>query len=201
MKDGEQADGKYTIFFYSEDEAANKNSNESNEGSLLIQGVEETYSGKVEFVLDNKAPVINILGLDKTTIIKPNKLVQINITDNVPTTIEVYIDNVLVDTVEIREGQPISSDWIFYDEAGDRYMLNMSAKADRQTLRVVAIDAAGNEFEQVIEGIMLNSSLFRQYINSTPAILISIFIVFALGLGIYVLVNKRKKKEEEDAQN
>ena len=201
VKDGEQADGKYTIFFYSEDEAANKNSNESNEGSLLIQGVEETYSGKVEFVLDNKAPVINILGLDKTTIIKPNKLVQINITDNVPTTIEVYIDNVLVDTVEIREGQPISSDWIFYDEAGDRYMLNMSAKADRQTLRVVAIDAAGNEFEQVIEGIMLNSSLFRQYINSTPAILISIFIVFALGLGIYVLVNKRKKKEEEDAQN
>ena len=194
-KDGELVDGEYAIYFYSEDEAGNRNSNETN------VDVEGDYSGKISFVLDHQLPIVTILGIEENErSFDTNRRVEINVSDNTPTILEIYINDELVERVEVSDGMDVSSDWFYYDETTNSYYLNISGKEIMQDLKVVVTDAAGNKFEQEINRLMLTDDVFAQYINSVPAILISIVMLIALIILILLLLKKRKKKEQTPVQ-
>ena len=194
-KDGELVDGEYAIYFYSEDEAGNRNSNETN------VDVEGDYSGKISFVLDHQLPIVTILGIEENErSFDTNRRVEINVSDNTPTVLDIYINDELVERVVVSDGMDVSSDWFYYDETTNSYYLNISGKEVMQDLKVVVTDAAGNKFEQEINRLMLTDDVFAQYINSVPAILISIVMLIALIILILLLLQKRKKKEQTPVQ-
>lgn len=199
-KNDEPVDGDYSIYFYSEDDAANKNTNESNEGSELVMGADGTYSGKISFTLDHKAPIVTIIGVEAgESYVEEYRTVEINVSDNTPFSIEVYVNDVLVEVVDTTAGKELSSDWIYYDASTGSYMLNLSQKDDRQSLRVVVVDAAGNELVSNVDEIMLTKDLVAQYVNSPVAIITS--IVIGLGLIILIILLLKKRKEKDDNGN
>ena len=195
---GTLVDGEYTMFFYSEDEAGNRNSSETNVDSLLQKEKDGNYSGKINFVLDHQKPVITILGIKNgKPYYEANRKVEINVSDNTPTVIEIYVNDKLVERVELSDGKPVESDWFYQDENDGNYYLNLSGKKQRQNVKVVIEDAAGNISESVISDVMLTDDLFAQYINSTPALLITLVLLVILVVLIMVLVKKRKKEPQE----
>lgn len=198
LKDGELVDGNYAIFFYSEDEAGNQNSNETNADALLQMDANGTYSGKISFVLDHQPPVVTILGVESgEASFDTNRQVEINISDNTPAAIEIYINGELVERIELGQDRDISSDWFYYDEASGSYYLNIAGKKVPQDLKVVVTDAAGNQIEHEVNRLMLTDDLVAQYLNSVPAIMISIVLLIVLVILIIVLAKKRKKDSEK----
>lgn len=197
---GELVDGEYTILFYSEDDAANKNTNERNEGSSLTLGSDGSYNGKIVFTLDHKAPVVTILGISNgQNIFEKNQSVEINIADNTTVFVEVYINDQKVEEVKVDVGQPVDSDWLYYDAATGTYKMNMSEKHVPQNISIVVKDAAGNQITEERTDIMLTENLWYQYINSTPAKIATVVIALALFMLIMILIKKRKQKKEAEA--
>lgn len=195
----ELVDGEYTIFFYSEDEAGNKNTNESNEGSALLQNPDGEYSGKITFTLDHMSPVVTILNIEEGgQYVEANRNVEINVSDNTPVSIAVYINDVLVEFVESADGQPLTSDWLTYDPQTGNYVLNMSEKDEVQNVRVVVTDAAGNVYEQTVGDITLTENLWIQFINNQALVIGSIVGLIGLIILIILLLKKRKKEEDEN---
>ena len=198
--DGELVDGEYTILFYSEDDAANKNTNERNEGSSLTLGSDGSYNGKIVFTLDHKAPVVTILGISNgQNIFEKNQTVEINIADNTTVFVDVYINDQKVEEVKVDVGQPVDSDWLYYDAATGTYKMNMSEKHVPQNISIVVKDAAGNKITEERTDIMLTENLWYQYINSTPAKIATVVIALALFMLIMILIKKRKQKKEAEA--
>ena len=196
----ELVDGDYTIFFYSEDEAGNKNTNESNQGSALQLGADGTYSGKVSFTLDHKAPVVTVLNIEEGgQYVEANKSVEINVADNTPVSIAVYINDLLVEYVESAEGQPLTSDWLTYDPITGNYLLNMCEKDEVQNVRVVVTDAAGNVTEKIVGDITLTENLWIQFINNEVLLIGSAVGGVGIILLIILLLRKRKKNAEAAA--
>jgi len=195
----ELVDGEYTIFFYSEDEAGNKNTNESNVGSALLQNPDGEYSGKITFTLDHMSPVVTILNIEEGgQYVEANRNVEINVSDNTPVSIAVYINDVLVEFVESADGQPLTSDWLTYDPLTGNYVLNMSEKDEVQNVRVVVTDAAGNVYEQTVGDITLTENLWIQFINNQALVIGSIVGLIGLIILIILLLKKRKKEEDEN---
>lgn len=193
----ELIDGEYTVFFYSEDKAGNKNSNENNHGPNLKLGADGTYSGKVNFTLDHQKPVVTILGIeDGQSIWEASHSVEINTSDASPVGIAVYINDVLVEYFEDVTDLQLNSDWLTYDAATGSYKLNMSEKKTAQNVKVVVTDAAGNDEVLEVKDVVLTESLWYQYINSLPAMLISGVLGLALIILIIVLMKKRKNNAE-----
>lgn len=200
LNNDELVDGEYTIFFYSEDEAGNKNTNETNLGSTLMQDIDGEYSGKITFVLDHQDPVVTILNIEEGgQYVEENREVEINISDNSPVSIAVYINDLLVEFVEVADGQPINSDWLTYDPISGNYILNMSAKDEPQNVRVVVTDAAGNVFEQTVGDITLTENLWVQFINNELLVIGSVVGLIGLIILIILLLKRKKKEEEPEA--
>ncbi len=198
LENGELVDGEYAIFFYSADEAGNQNSNETNADALLQMDANGTYSGKISFVLDHQPPVVTILGVkDGDTSFDTNRQVEINISDNTPAAIEIYINGELVELITLADGADVTSDWFYYDEESGSYYLNISGKKAPQDLKVVVTDAVGNRIEQEVKHLMLTDDLLAQYVNSVPAIMISVVLLVVLSILIVVLLKKRKKRSEK----
>jgi len=187
-------DGRYKLMFYSEDQAGNKNANETNQGSVLTSYTDGSGTGTAEFILDNQKPVISIIGLSTGDKISENfKTVEINITDNTAVSITVYVNGKAIELEEYSETLANNEVWLAYDAATGKYLLNICEDTDRQDIRVVALDAAGNEIESSIEQILLTSNWFVQYVNNIPALCITALVVVAAAVLIVILIKKKKK--------
>ena len=194
---GELINGKYEILFYSEDAAGNKNTNEANEGSSIQVDKDGNPSGAINFVLDSHTPVVSVIGIeDGSQFNASNKTVQIDVSDNTPHTIEVYIDDVLVTREDDPQKLVNSNDWLTYDEENSSYTLNLKEDNFGRDIRVVVIDAAGNPTEHEIKNVQVTENLFFLFINNTWLVVGSVLGLAVLIVVIVVLVRRKKEKKE-----
>ena len=192
--------GQYSLLFYSEDEAGNKNTNETNVDGSIAQDGEGNYSGKVSFTLDDQEPVVTVIGItDDQRIQAAYQRVEITTSDNTPVVgIQVLVDDVLVQQYDSMEGLSDSENWLYYDEESGTYTLNLAQKNSRQNISIVATDAAGNEGTRSVENVLVSANGFIQFINNIWLVLLALVLLLALIFIIIILFKKRKKDEDEE---
>lgn len=193
MKDGELVNGRYSILFYSEDEAGNKNTNESNASGRLQRTAEGEYSGKIEFILDNSAPIITTVGIESGEIYNAEaQKMEIFVSDNTPTGIVVYLNGEAVQLYTSEEGLTAEQAWLVYNANTDSYVLNVPQQNtlfNGQEVKVVATDAANNSAEAVVDDFNVSTNLAVRLLNN------GWFLggVGVAALALIALVLKKKK--------
>lgn len=196
--DGAFVDGRYSILVYGEDDAGNKNTNESNEYGTMQKNADGEYTGKIEFTLDTTAPIITTTGVeDGKTYNEEFRRMNIFLSDNSPYQIAVYLNDTLVEFSESAEGLVDSQAWLVWDETVGGYVLNVPEQNTLfgdQNVRVVATDAAGNAAEHNVEEFHISTNLFVRLFNSTWFIVaLLLALILAAGLVILLLIKRRRK--------
>jgi len=196
MDNEDLVDGRYSILIYGEDEAGNRNTNETNVSGKLQKDSDGEYNGKIEFVLDSTAPIITTTGIEsgKNYNAEAQKL-EIFLSDNTPSSIVVYLNGTAVPLVELMEEMPVNAQWLVYNEDTNSYTLNvpeMNTLFAGQEIRIVVVDAAGNEAELFINDFSVSTNLFVRLLNSTWFIISIIALAVILVVLLILKLKKRK---------
>ncbi len=193
IQNEETVDGSYAILLYSHDDAGNKNTNESNAGTIQTDS-EGKNSGKIQFTLDHKDPIITILGIQEgDSLDAAFKRVEINVSDNTPTAIAVLLNDKAVPLSETMEGLGDDTVWLALDPATGNYILNIVEENFVQNLKVSAQDAAENASEQEVADFLVTSNAFIRAINNPWIVGGTVTAVLAAGVVIFLAARKKKK--------
>ena len=176
-------DGVYRLTVHSEDAAGN-----------VAENTLDTKNTNIQFGVDSTNPTITVTNLDNgITYALENMTVKMSLNDNLLLNeIKVYLDDYSKvyktwNADEIAEVLSSNSEFTF-DVSGD------STKAHK--VKVVCIDAAGNESEKEITNFYVTTNLWVRYYNNKALFFGSIGGVIVLaGLIIFLVLAKRKKKE------
>jgi len=167
-----QDDAKYSLSFYSVDASGNVNEN-----------IDETKEAVVSFAVDKTKPVIIPIDLAEGERYKET-------VKNV--TIEVK-DNLLLEDVKIY----LNDSEVEYTVEGESYTIQVPESPERQIIKVVAVDAAGNEYETVVKDFLVSTNVFVQFVNNTPVFIGSIVaLVVVIGAIIAFIIFGKKKRRK-----
>lgn len=178
-------DGVYRISIHSEDAAGN-----------IAENTLDTKDLELNFGIDSTSPTININNLESgTTYNLDNMTVQMSIADNLSLAkVTVYLDG---EEYQSWSGESIDA---IIEEGGNFAFDIAGDSTEAHTLKVVAVDAAGNELTEEAENFYVTTNLWVRYYNNKGAFYGSIAGVVAVtGLTIFLIVWKRRK-DEEDSQ-
>lgn len=169
-------DGRYSITVYSVDAAGNINEN-----------IDETKTAEISFGIDKTKPVIVPIDFESGVQypVDPMKTVSVEIKDNlVLEGVKIYLNDKEIE----------------YKVDGETYTFNIPKSNSKQDVRIVAVDAAGNEEIIEVTDFLVNANLFVRWYNNTPLFISSIagVIVLSLGITIFLVFFKKKRKEDED---
>ncbi len=163
-------DGKYSIAIYSKDLAGNINEN-----------IDEEKEAEITFGVDSTAPVIVPIDLEEgKQYAVEMKTVSVEIKDNlILQDVKIYVDG--------KETE--------YTVEGESYIFNIYESTDRQNIRIVATDVAGNQHDVSINDVLVTTSVFARFYNNTPLFvgtIIAVAVVVVGGAGFIVFGGKRK---------
>lgn len=165
-------DGRYSISVYSVDAAGNINEN-----------IDETKKAEISFGIDKTKPVIVPIDFESDT----QYPVEVK-------TVSVEIkDNLVLEGVKIY----LNGSEIKYNNDGETYTFDIPEKNEKQNVRIVAVDAAGNEYELLVENFLVSTNLFVRWFNNTPLFIGSIAGVVILCGAIVLLVMFKRKKSSK----
>ena len=178
-------DGVYRLTFHSEDAAGN-----------VAENTLDTKDTEVSFGVDATKPNIVVANLENgVTYALENMTVNMSVSDNLLlNSITVYLDNYdkaykTWTAEEISEIIAKNGEFTF-DIAGD------SKSAHK--VKIVSVDAAGNEQVEEITDFFVTTDILVRYYNNKPLFFGSIAGVIVLaGLIVFLVVYKRKKKEDK----
>lgn len=170
-----EKEGTYEIIVSSEDEAGNKQTNQ-------IKKV------NVKFVIDKTNPNAVITGIETGKLYNGSELnLGIDLTDNIKLgSAKLYLNDV--------EVQAYNEETVAKNNGKLAYTLHESDKW--QTLKVVTVDAAGNEGTSEEMKVLVSSNWFTRFVNGIWS-KIAIGIVAIISILLFFLFGKRRKKEEE----
>lgn len=166
-------DGRYSISVYSVDAAGNINEN-----------IDETKNAEISFGIDKTKPVIVPIDFESNTQYPVEvKTVSVEIKDNlVLEGVKIYLNG-----AEIQ-----------YTNDGETYTFDIPEMNEKQNVRIVAVDAAGNEYELSVEDFLVSTNVFVRWYNNTPLFVGSIVgIAVVCGFLIIVMLKRKKKTSEE----
>ena len=165
-------DGRYSISVYSVDAAGNINEN-----------IDETKKAEISFGVDKTKPVI----------------VPIDFESDMQYPVEVKTVSVEIKDNLVLEGVKIylNGSEIKYNNDGETYTFDIPEKNEKQNVRIVAVDAAGNEYELLVENFLVSTNLFVRWFNNTPLFIGSIAGVVILCGAIVLLVMFKRKKSSK----
>lgn len=168
-------DGRYSISIYSKDAAGNVNEN-----------IDETKEAEISFGIDKTNPVIVPIDFESG--------VQYAV-DMKTVSVEIK-DNLVLEGVKIY----LNGEEIEYKVDGETYTFDIPKSNSKQDVKIVAVDAAGNEQPVEVNDFLVNTNIFVRWYNNTPLFVGSIIgvVVLALGITIFLVFFKKKKKEDED---
>ena len=175
-----EADGIYSVSFYSEDAAGNVSNN-----TLDNKNVE------ISFGVDNTNPSVIITNVEDG-VTYPVESLEIVVQAN---------DNLkLSQGVAYLDGKECAS-WNEKDIAdlvakGQDFSFAVSDESVKaHSLRIVMTDAAGNVTEKEVGGFYVTTNLWIRYVNNKPLLYGSIagFVVLVLGLGFLIGAKRRKR--------
>ena len=164
-------DGRYSISIYTKDAAGNVNEN-----------IDETKEAEISFGIDKTKPVIVPIDFESGA----QYAVEMK-------TVSVEIkDNLVLESVKIY----LNGKEIEYKVDGETYTFDIPESNSKQDVKIVAVDAAGNEEPIEITEFLVNTNIFVRWYNNTPLFIGSIIgvIVIALGVTTLILFGKKKKK-------
>lgn len=165
-------DGRYSISIYSKDAAGNVNEN-----------IDEAKTADISFGIDKTKPVVTPIDFASgVQYAVDTKTVSVEIKDNlVMGDVKIYLNGTEVN----------------YSVNGETYTFDIPKSNSKQDVKIVAIDAAGNEEPVEITDFLVNTNIFVRWFNNTLLFIGSIIGVVAIGLGVAGFVVFRKKKKEE----
>lgn len=164
-------DGKYSISVYSKDVAGNVNEN-----------IEESKEAEISFGIDKTKPVIVPIDFES------GKQYDLEVK-----TVSVEIkDNLVLEGVKIY----LNGEEIEYKVDGETYTFDIPKSNSKQDVKIIAVDAAGNEQPVEITDFLVNDNFFVRWYNNTPLFIGSIIgvVVIALGTISLALFGKKKKR-------
>lgn len=166
-------DGKYSIAIYSKDAAGNINEN-----------IDEDKTAEITFGVDNTAPVVVPIDLEEGQ----------QYAVEVKTVVIEIKDNLILDSVKIY----LNEQEVSYTVEGESYIFDILESTDRQSVRIVAADAAGNRYDLRVKDILVTTSVFARFYNNTPLFVGTIIVIAIIaigGAGIVLFGGKKGKKK------
>lgn len=166
-------DGKYSVSVYTVDAAGNVNEN-----------IAENKKAEISFGVDKTNPVVVPIDFESGS--------QYPVTTK---TVSVEIkDNLVLDNVKIY----LNDTEVKYNNEGESYTFDIPEKNEKQNVKIIATDAAGNELALTVDNFLVTSNVFVRWFNNTPLFIGTIAgIVVIIGAVIVLVVLKRRKKESE----
>lgn len=164
-------DGRYSISIYSKDAAGNVNEN-----------IDETKEAEISFGIDKTKPVIVPIDFES----------DVQYAVDVKTVSVEIKDNLVLEGVKIY----LNGEEIEYKVDGETYTFDIPKSNSKQDVKIVAVDAAGNEQPIEINDFLVNTNIFVRWYNNTPLFIGSIIgvVLLALGLTIFLVFFKKKKE-------
>lgn len=173
-EDNFKEDGIYMVSISSKDRAGNYNENAS--------GEEE--SAELWFGVDKTSPVIvplnfqpeesyNLTGLEAEMEVQDNlKLAEV----------KVYVNN---QEVKLKQ-----------NEEQEHYTFNLSESTQEQNIRIVALDAAGNEMVREVNGIYITTNPWVRFVHNKRAVAAAVGVAAVVVLAGAAVVIWRKKHKQ-----
>lgn len=163
-------DGTYILTVYSVDRAGNRN-----------QNTDQTKEAEIEFGVDTTNPVIIPTNLESgatynETVYRANIAIKDNL---VLDYVEVYINGINVNV----------------NEDGENFTFDIPEANESRNIRIVAVDAAGNKEEYVVEDVWVTTNFFVRWYNNKPVFVASLVIGFGIILAIILLLIKNDKRK------
>lgn len=173
-----QDDGTYSLYIYTQDAAGNVNEN-----------IDDTKEAQVSFGIDKTKPIVTPIDFESG---------RQYAVESRTVTVEVK-DNLLLGEVKIY----LNGEEIPFQTEGDSYTFLIPMRNSKQTVRIVAVDSAGNEQEVYVSDFLVTTNLFVRWYNNTP-LFVGTLVLLALILGLLIwwlllLLLRRKRKDEEEA--
>lgn len=166
-------DGRYSISVYSKDVAGNVNEN-----------IEESKEAEISFGIDKTKPVIVPIDFES------GKQYDLEVK-----TVSVEIkDNLVLEGVKIY----LNGEEIEYKVDGETYTFDIPKSNSKQDVKIIAVDAAGNEQPIEVTDFLVNDNFFVRWYNNTPLFIGSIIGVAVITLGAVSLALFGKKKKKDD---
>ncbi len=166
-------DGRYSISVYSVDAAGNINEN-----------IDETKEAEISFGIDKTSPVIVPVDFESGVQYPVEvKKVSVEIKDNlVLEGVKIYLNG-----AEIK-----------YANEGETYTFDIPEKNEKQNVKIVAVDAAGNEHTLSVENFLVSTNLFVRWFNNTPLFIGSIVgVILLCAVIIFLVIYKRRKSDRK----
>lgn len=136
-------DGRYIVTLYSEDIAGNVNEN-----------IDESKEAEISFGVDKTAPVVIPIDVESNAQYPVDTKIA-NVAVN---------DNLVLDSVEIYIGDKKCD----YTVDGENYQFNIPNNTKKQDVTIMAVDAAGNKTNYVLNGILVTTNTFIRWYNNKP---------------------------------
>ena len=173
-----QDDGTYSLYIYTQDAAGNVNEN-----------IDDTKEAQISFGIDKTKPIVTPIDFESG---------RQYAVESRTVTVEVK-DNLLLGEVKIY----LNDEEVPFQTEGDSYTFLIPMRNSKQTVRIVAVDSAGNEQEVYVSDFLVTTNLFVRWYNNTP-LFIGTLVLLALILGLLIwwlllLLLRRKRKDEEEA--
>ena len=167
----------YSLYIYSVDAAGNVNEN-----------IDETKEAQISFGIDKTKPIVTPIDFESgKQYAEEARTVTVDVRDNL-----------LLGEVKIY----LNGEEIPFQTEGDSYTFLVPMRNSKQTVRIVAVDSAGNEQEVYVSDFLVTTNLFVRGYNNTP-LFVGTLVLLALILGLLIwwllLLLRRKRKDEEEA--
>lgn len=182
-----EEDGVYRLVFHSEDLAGN-----------VAENTLDTKDTEVMFGVDKTKPNLVVANLESgVTYALDRMTVEMSAKDNLLLkSITVYLDDY------DKAYQTWNADEIAAIIANNEsFNFEILGSTNAHKLKIVCVDAAGNEYVEEITDFFVTTNLFVRYYNNKPLFFGSIIGIFAIiGCIIFVVYRKRKKEESKVSQ-
>ena len=164
-------DGLYSVSLYSVDRAGNVNEN-----------IDEVKAAEINFGVDKTRPVVVSVDLDSNKQYPvEEKSATFSVKDNLElASVRVYLNG---EEVELQTD-------------GENYTFVVAQSNAPQSIKVIAVDSAGNEQFLELENFLVTTNLFFRWVNNTPVFVGSILGVagLATGISLFFVFLRRKRR-------
>lgn len=167
-------DGRYAVSAYSVDAAGNIN-----------ETIDEKKDAEISFGIDKTDPVIVPVDIESG---------QQYAIENKTASVEIK-DNLVLDDVKIY----LNDEAVKFDTDGEIYTFDIPEANNKQNVKIVAVDAAGNDNEVAVEQFLVSTNFFVRWYNNTLLFFGSIVgvVVIALAITAFIVFGRKKKDKEE----
>ena len=181
FKENFKDDGIYRISVHSVDEAEN-----------VSENTLDTKKKEISFGIDNTPPTIMVANLESgKTYAQENLNVIMSADDNLRLEkVAVYLDGKEEKSWSVEDAKDSIADGeLTFEISGD--------STEAHSLRIVCLDAAGNETEENIVNFFVTTNLFVRYFNNKLLFFGSICgVLLIAGMIVFIISVKRKRNKE-----